>query len=124
MFSGFSIFPQKQREFTKIPKKVFILSTFGEISQNELDYLSKKYKINTILAPKPSKDDKFFFHKNFKVEEVPDLIILCHSKLEFNLEEPEILYKAEIIHSRKAFSKELFEYAINHYSNTVINSGR
>lgn len=87
--------------------------------------------INQALSHDPQKKNqntsnnlKFIQGQVINKQNLPDLIILCHDKLEFHLEQPELLYKAEIVHSRCCFSERLFEQAIKHYSYAVLNSGK
>lgn len=121
---SFLPFQSKTDNFTKIPSIVHIISRFDDIDQLYLDELKVKYSIKSIKSLELNESGKFTANKTLSESEYPDLIILCDHKLEFYLEEPEILYKAEIVHSRLPFSSRLFHSAIRHYSEAVINSGK
>ncbi|KRH93993.1 hypothetical protein M153_4440001487 [Pseudoloma neurophilia] len=124
MFDIFSLFSKKKKTYGKLPKIVFIISSYDDISQETLFFLKKKYNIAQITSLEQNEAGKFFYNGHLDIKDVPDLIILCHDKLEFHLEQPEILYKAEIVHSRCCFSESVFENALSHFSDALINNGK
>lgn len=74
---------------------------------------------------KPIKDknlDDPFDEK--KTSHLPDLIIFCGNKLEFQLREYELLYKAEILFSRLNFSEWIFFRGLQHYAECTTRGGR
>lgn len=59
-----------------------------------------------------------------KKEGIPDLVILINRVQRFYLEDPLILYKAEIYHSRSKFTEKMFMNALLHYSECDIRNGK
>lgn len=115
--------PAKIHKFKKLPNKIFLISEYEIPRDIEVQKLISKYKLNPIIILEKKENGKFFCSSNLGHENLPDLIIYCSDKLEFSLEQPEILYKAEIIHSRYCFSENLLKVSLNHFSKTVINEG-
>ncbi|EJW01849.1 hypothetical protein EDEG_03678, partial [Edhazardia aedis USNM 41457] len=110
----------------KLPKYVLVISRYSEIKANLIKSLKLKYKIEDVKIL-GDKDDEYTIKNRINMTKggkYPDLIILCSDVLMFYLQDPLILYKAEIWHERRDFCESTFVYALRHYDECEIRNGR
>ncbi|KAF7692996.1 hypothetical protein CDIK_2316 [Cucumispora dikerogammari] len=101
MFSKF--FNNKKISYTKLPKKVILIDPHETASQQIIDHLRIKFNLEII---------NYFKTPNYDYNENVDLIILCNKTFFIKINDPIILTEAELFHSKKIFSENVFESAL------------
>ncbi|KAH9387014.1 uncharacterized protein NEMAJ01_1910 [Nematocida major] len=127
----------------KRPLRIYVISEYGPVSGSFLDSLAKKYGVELFARGEcRASDDYRSFLKlltgadeKISYEEMtrfisenraifPDVVILCSDVSVFKTESPYLLYSAETLHYRKAFSEGVLVRALAHYSRCEMRNGK
>lgn len=118
-FLGF--FSQRKRKFfIKRPRKIILLDFYGSNNQKNIEKLIYEYKID-IFDYFKNKDESFYKEEEFR-EEV-DLVIVCNTEFFIKIDEPLLLEKAEIFHSKKKFSEAVLLNSLKAYERSEQRNG-
>lgn len=120
------LFFHKTTNFKKLPDFILLIDSFKKTEPNDLIQLAKQYKIRKIFILSDKEGDNTILNTSniTKTCGYPDLIILCDNVQRFYLEDPLLLYKAEIWFSNQVFSRSVLYGALKHYSDCELRNGK